>query len=497
MRPFEQDIYCNAHGIVVLCGLILRDRWGTYLVMIEKDAYEASLGKARAFFSRAEEVASTDNFDYAIDLYMEGLHFAPDALEDGHAPLRKLGLIRQGKGGKKPSMVEKVKRLKGKTPLDEMLNAEFLLAKDPDNLSYAEAVLKASLAGGYFRTAEWMANLLYEANKAADRPSFATWILLKESFSKMQMFTRAVNCCELAIQLKPSDDSLKDELRNLCASMTMEKGKYGQAADFRESIHDKEEQDKLHSQEYVVKSSNVKKDVIDRARAKVKGSATVTNILELADALFDLETPEGEKEAISLLENSYQKTHDFTFIRRQNEFRMKKLRNVLRILAEQAKANPQDQAIVHKAEQVQHQLDQVETEHFKLCHENYPTDLRYKYEYGRALIKTQHYDIAIPLFQESQKDPRLKIASMDKIGLCFLLKGWIEDAIDIFQKALGEIVNKDSTVAKDIRYNLARAYETQGKLEDALGIYRKLAQTDFSYKDVGQRIDKLRKQSHN
>ena len=119
--------------------------------------------------------------------------------------------------------------------------------------------------------------------------------------------------------------------------------------------------------------------------------------------------------------------------------------------------------------------------------------MRMKFEYGRCLIKAQQFDQAIPLFQVAQKDPRLKLASMDKMGLCFLLKGWHDDAIDIFQQALENCVNKDSATAKDIRYNLARTYEETGKSEEALKIYRKLAQTDFSYKDVGQRIDFLRK----
>ncbi|MCE5186234.1 MAG: hypothetical protein LLF76_08935 [Planctomycetaceae bacterium] len=465
--------------------------------MTEKDVYEAQLEKASAFFGRAEEVAATDNFDYAIDLYMDGLRLAPDALEEGHLPLRRIALIRQGKGGKKPSMVEKVKRLKGKTPLDELLNAEFLLAKDPDHLGYAEAVLKSALAGRYFRTAEWMANLLFEANRASAKPSFAAWILLKDSFSKMQMFTRAVAACEQAVLQKPSDDALKDELRDLCASMTVEKGRYGQATDFRESIHDKEEQDKLHSQEYVVKSADIKQEMVQKARNKLKAHVSVTAVLELADALFELETPEAEKEAISLLENSYQKSKDFTFLRRQNEFKLKKLRNTQRDLSGQLKSNPQDHSLQLQLEQVQHQFDQVELEHYKLCQENYPTELKYKYEYGRALIKAQKYDTAIPLLQEAQKDPRLKIASMDKIGLSFLLKGWVEDAIDVFEHALEQMVNQDSTIGKDIKYNLARAYETQGNNDSALTLYRKLAQTDFSYKDVGQRIDKLRKQSHN
>jgi tetratricopeptide (TPR) repeat protein len=73
------------------------------------------------------------------------------------------------------------------------------------------------------------------------------------------------------------------------------------------------------------------------------------------------------------------------------------------------------------------------------------------------------------------------------------LKGWYEDTIDIFQKALSECPSEESAIAKDIRYNLARSYEESGQKKEALEIYRKLAQLDFSYKDVGQRIDILRK----
>ncbi|MHC4913575.1 MAG: hypothetical protein ACYTE5_11355, partial [Planctomycetota bacterium] len=69
---------------------------------------EQMLAKARVFFERARKVAETDNFDYAIDMYLEGLRCAPDALQEGHIPLCELGLRRQGKGGKKPSMMERV-----------------------------------------------------------------------------------------------------------------------------------------------------------------------------------------------------------------------------------------------------------------------------------------------------------------------------------------------------------------------------------------------------
>ena len=83
--------------------------------MPEEDAQ--MLAKARAFFEKAEKVGRTNNFDYAIDLYLQGLHYSPEALKEGHLPLCELALQRQRRGGKKPTMVERVKRLRGKTPL--------------------------------------------------------------------------------------------------------------------------------------------------------------------------------------------------------------------------------------------------------------------------------------------------------------------------------------------------------------------------------------------
>lgn len=454
--------------------------------------------KAKAFFTRAEEVASTDNFDYAIDLYLEGLKQSPDALEDGHAPLRKLALIRQGKGGKKPSMMDQFKHSGGKTPLDQLLNAVYLMAKDPDNLGHLEKVLKACVAGKYRRTGEWIAQLLFDANRANPKPSFAIYVLLKDCYRQLEFYTQAVTACQLALELKPQDDALTNELRDLSANMTMEKGKYGKAATFRESIQNKDYQDRLQSQDAVVKSENVKQRTLSEARRQYQQAPTsTTNILQLSEALMDMATEPAYTEAIALLNQSYATTKDFTFQRKMYELEIKGLQTSIRRIQESLHGQPAQGSKAQELAQLTSQLDQKELEYFRNCADNYPTDMRFKYEHGRCLIKTKQFDQAIPLFQDSRNDPRLKTASIDKIGLCFLLKGWYEDAIDIFNEALKECHAQDNAIAKDIRYNLARAYEASNQTAKAIEFYRKLAQTDFSYKDVSQRLDKLRNQGNN
>ena len=138
------------------------------------------------------------------------------------------------------------------------------------------------------------------------------------------------------------------------------------------------------------------------------------------------------------------------------------------------------------------QLDAVELEHYRLCVQNYPTDLSAKYDYALRLVRNKQYNEAIPLFQEAQRDPRRKIAAMNQVGCCFFVKGWLDDAIDVFTQAINSYEMKDDATGKELRYNLARVYEEQGDTQKALDIYRKIAQMDFAYKDVSRRVDSLR-----
>ena len=460
--------------------------------MVENDI-EVCLKKARAFFERAEEVVATDNFDYAIEMYLEGLRLCPDALEDGHAPLRKLALIRQGKGGKKPSTMDKLKHRGGKGLLEEMLNASYLMAKDPDNLAHAEALLKACVAGCFTRTAEWIAQKILEANRAGDKPSLATYLLLKDSYASLGLYKEAVSACQLALDMRPNEAPLRDELRDLTAQMTVKRGKYDEAGDFRKSIKDKDAQDKLHAQESLVKTVDYRVRAVADAKANLAKSPSGVNALKLADALFDMDKDAEFEEAVNLLEEWYQKEKDFAFKRKQGELRIKRLRNKINRAKSDLKAGADSEKVKQDLANFVSELEKVELEHYKACSAHYPTDLKLKYEYGRCLMRDKQYDEAIVLFQEAQRDPRYRVMAMDKTGLCFLLKGWFSDAIDIFEQAFAACEVKDSSISKELRYNLARSHEANGDEDKALEIYRKLAQLDFGYKDVHQRVDKLRK----
>jgi len=375
-----------------------------------------------------------------------------------------------------------------------MLNAEYLLAKDPKHLPYAQAMLKVTIEGDYKQTAKWLADFIFKANNEAAKPSLNTYILLKNSYATMGLYDRALMACQYAVKLKPEDGSLADELQRLSAELTVSRGKYDQEGDFRNSIKNREAQDKLHSQEGVVKTEDYRITAIkDAQKALAADPELPKNIFHLATVLAELQDDKADNEAIVLLENAYRTKNDFSYKQQAGLIKIKNFKRNLRKAKGVLESNSADEKAKALVAELAEKIRNTELEHYRLCVENYPTDLKVKYEYGVRLIQNKQYDDAIPLLQESQRDPRHKISSMDKIGLCFFNKGWYADAIDVFSQAIDVHESKDDSIAKDLRYNLARSYEKQGDMEKAFDIFRKIAQFDFGYRDVRKRVDELRK----
>jgi tetratricopeptide (TPR) repeat protein len=442
--------------------------------------------KARVFFARAQEIAERKNFDYAVSMYIEGLRLDPDNLTQGHLPLRELALLRSNYRGKKPTMVERVKYLRGKDTLEQMLNAEYLLAKDPDHLPYLQATLKAAYTGGYTKTTGWLADLLFVATNASDRPSAGAYVLLKEAYESIGQLEKAIVACKKASELKPADRELSDEFKRLSAELTLSRGKYDQEGDFRKAIKDSEAQRILQASDGVVKSDDFRQRLIADARAQLAKEPTLPqNIFNLANVLAEAETDETENEAIELLNKAYASSRDFGFRQRAGEIRINQLRRDAR--------KARRAGLKEKAAELARQLNETLLEHWRQVVENYPTDPRAKYEYADRLLAHERYDEAIPLFQDAQRDARRRILAMGKVGVCFFRKGWTTDAAEIFQQAIDAHEIKDDATAKDLQYNLGLCYERLGEADKAIEIYRKIAMTDFSYRDVSKRLDRLRK----
>ena len=118
------------------------------------------------FFERARQMAAEGHFEYAIDLFLDGLRDDPGNIEV-HQALRETSLRRKSLGGTDLPTIKKMKlRLPGADPVEDLLNIERLLAYDPDNLEWIAAAIRHADAAGLMATKQWFFEIYSAAGQA-------------------------------------------------------------------------------------------------------------------------------------------------------------------------------------------------------------------------------------------------------------------------------------------------------------------------------------------
>ena len=449
----------------------------------EKNANSGS-GKGKAFFDRADQVASTGNWDFAIEMYVEGLRREPDNLQRGHQKLREVSLSRKVQGGKGPGRREQIKYRAGKDSLENLANASYLLSKEPGQVKYMEQLLKAAGELKLGKVVRWTGELLMETQKKAPKPNKRICMVITDALDNAEHYDLAVQACNMALQLDPDDPQIESRLGRLGAKYTLWKGKYGQEGDFSKGIKDMGEQKKWMQKDMLVKDDDYLEQQIAQTEEEYRQSPTVPGkINALVDALLKFEDEAYENQAIDVLNKAHKDTDAYQFKMRVGEIRIRQMSRQFRKLRE-AGDNEGATALARK------QLEFEATEYAERS-ENYPTDLSIKYELGRRLFLSGKYDDAIGILQQAHRDPRRFVMAMNYLGQAFMKKDWWQEAVDTFEKVLEGDLTEEKT--KDIRYNLASCYEKMNKLEKAQEQLSHVAQVDFNFKDVRARLESVRK----
>ena len=464
-------------------------------------APSADKANARIFFQRAEKAAASRNYDYAIDLYIDGIKSCPDAVEDGHQKLRLVSVQRRAAGRKKTGMMEAMKlNVSGKDHLKAMLNAELLLAKEPGNISFMEGMLKNAVKLKLENTIMWLVAFMFEevlTGKKIVRPRYElirdALLVVAETADEGGSFELAVSALQRAYNVQeylaramPQDLVVVNKLRDISSRLTILSGKYDSADSFRDSVRDADSQKDLQETERLVQSRDRLSELIEKAKAKIEAEPNESaNINALVDLLTKREDIPREKEAIQVLEKAYKQSDNYRFKLRADDIRLRQIKRKAREL----KNKDNDAAL----REFQKKRLRFEIDVFKERVEMYPTDLRMKYQYGERLFAARMFDEAIPIFQEAKADPKSRQQCVVLIGRCFLEKEYSGPAMDTFRDGIENHEIKGDEISKELHYWLARALEAEGQGDDARKIYGQLIQWDFNYRDVRDRMDALKK----
>ena len=121
-------------------------------------------------------------------------------------------------------------------------------------------------------------------------------------------------------------------------------------------------------------------------------------------------------------------------------------------------------------------------------------DYETRYNLGIAYKEMGLVDEAIAEFQLAAKDERRLLECTSMLGMCFVEKGMPKLAVKWFEKGLAAPGRADDEY-KGIRYDLADALEQSGELHQALSAFEEVFGQDASFRDVGERIERLKEKN--
>jgi len=365
-----------------------------------------------------------------------------------------------------------------------------------------EAMFKNAARAKFEQTVMWIGEILADAADREEKPGLDRFATMRKVYEEMgdrhrntdpamaiAAYDRAVRALSRMSSLKPQDMNISTDLRDVAGKLTILKGKYDTADSFRDSQHDSDAQRELHDKDRAFQSDERVEELIAAAEKRLEEDPTDRNrINDLVNLLCRRENEKDEVRAIGMLVKAYKSSNDYRFKMRADDIRMAQLRRVAR----QTAASGDRHAVQHHLrEQLRFELSV-----FKERAQQYPTDLRVRYQYGLRLFRAGRPDEAIPVLQEARNDPKIRSSCNLCIGRCFFEKGYHTQAIETFREAIRTHEHHDDDLGKDLNYRLGRAYEAAGQKEEALKIYGQIIQWDYNYRsgEVRKRIDDLKTQ---
>ena len=469
---------------------------------------EPDPGKAEKFFNHARTSADSRQYDYAIHLYVSGLRFDPGNY-GCHLELYEVAKRRKVNGGKPASRSEKRIKTGDKHPIDLMLHEEMCWAKDPLNSAHALNIMEHAVVidatHEQLNLAEfafWVGEAAMELCKNTKKPDKADFLKLYELFKRLGSYEKAIENCRIAIQLDPDDRDLDQMLKDIVTERTISEGGYGTGKEggFVQGVKDMDQQMALENQDAITKTQSVIDSNIARRRQEYEEDRQdLDRMAKLVAVLREKKDEATDQEAIDLLDAAWQQTQQYKYRALIGDIRISQFRRRQHAAEKALKKDPNDAQAKAKLKDIAKQRNTFELQEYSERAENYPTDMRIRFELGVRYFAAKQIDEAIGQFQQAEADPKHKAASQGYLGRCFASLDYMDEAVAALRKGIEAHGDPGDKLGMELQYLLMGALErsaTQSKsldqAKEAQQTASQILQKDINYRDIRERMNQLK-----
>ncbi len=431
-----------------------------------------------------------ENWDYAISSYKKAVKLVPDNLMYRQS-LRGAEQKKFGNNGKGASMANmRLMGTRGQIKKSRMTKNWAQVAdaaEDGLELNPWDAQLNADL-GDACRELGFLdvAMFAYEEAIKADPANKSNLASLAHILEDRGEYMKAAACWEKVLKLDSLYQGARQKITDLSTRQTIDRGKF-ESSSTKGQLSAHEIADRLNKNGVDGPGASAEGDL---QRAIRKDPKVVDNYIKLGD--FYIREGEYEK-AEEQFKIALQASGNNVDIRqRLEDVQLDMLRQNIEAAKNNAAANPDEPDLKKKTGELARELLSREIEIFSGRVERYPQDMRLKFELGQRHMRVQAWQKAIPLFQQSRGDARIRGESLLALGKCFYHDGKAQLAYKQFSSALPDVNSMEhQDLFKDLHYTFARLCEEMKKTDEAIEHYQQVMEVDYGYRDVNKRLDAL------
>ena len=431
------------------------------------------------------------NLDYALEVTSQVLKAAPGCL-----PVRKLQRVAQlrqakGKGGfmaKMSSGLSSAPFMFGggkKDPAKLLESVDVLLAKDPNNVQALKLLAEAAGALGFRETVAFA----LDAVREIDPTNRDNLLALGEAWLAAGKATEALKIADDILAARPVDADAQALMRKASVAQTVVKNRWDAQSNYREKLRDEAEAVSLEQASKIVTGDAMTQRLIDEALARVaKEPANLNHYRTLAQLYRQAGDLEDALVWVRKARQQPAGAGDASLEKQESELGAAVITRRVEAAEAALASAPGDAAAQAKHAAAKAELAQFKLRDAKHYLERYPNDYGARHALAVLLLEAGQTDAAIAQFQQAQKGPQVRVASLVGLARCFKAKKLFDLAVAQLNTAKAELGQMDDT-KKDVIYELGSCLDLMGKPDLAIAEFKAIYSEDIGFRDVADKIN--------
>ena len=431
------------------------------------------------------------NFDYVIEVTAQILKSAPGCL--AVRKLQRVAHLREHRGKSGGLVARAITGLSAapfllasrKSPAEQLATAEAVLAKDPTSVTGLKLLAEAATAMSLPETVAFALDAIREI----EPKNRANLLALGEAWLAASRPAEALKIADEMLALRPADAEAQNLMRKASVAETVTKTGWQNQSSYREKLRDEKAAVALEQSAKLVAADNATQRLLDEALARVtKEPNNLNHYRSVAQAYRQLGNLPESLAWIRKAREQPAGRGDPALEKLESELAITLLEQRVKAAETAAAAAPTDAGAGSAVDAAKRELGEFRLGEARRYVERYPNDHAARCTYGNLLLELGQIDAAIAQFQQAQKGPQVRIASLVGLGRCFKAKRLYDLAVAQFGTAKADLGSLDDA-KKDVIYELGACYELMGKPDAAIAEFKAIYSEDIGFRDVAEKIN--------